>query len=51
LDIGDDAQLAPEKKEPIQEAKKFKVYTRREKVVPKVVRRSVRLSKKYKPSN
>jgi hypothetical protein len=51
LDIGDDAQLAPEGKDPIREAKKIKVYTRRAKVVPKVVRRSVRLSKKSKPSD
>jgi replicative DNA helicase len=31
---------------PIREVKKIRVYTRREKVAPKVVRRSVRLSNK-----
>jgi hypothetical protein len=50
MDLGDDVQLVTDGKEPTREGKTLKVYKRREKVVPKVVRRSVRLSKKYKPS-
>jgi hypothetical protein len=51
-DLGDeDRQLVPKDKSPVWEEKILKVYKRREKVVPKVVRRSIRLSKKYKSSN
>jgi hypothetical protein len=47
-DLGEDGQLSPEEKSPVREAKGLKVYKRREKVVPKAVRRSSRLNKKYK---
>ncbi|KAM0904909.1 hypothetical protein ACQ4PT_017693 [Festuca glaucescens] len=50
-DLDDDTQLIPEEKSPIRVVKKLRVYKRREKVVPKVVRRRSRLSNKNKQSN
>jgi hypothetical protein len=50
-DLEQEAQISPEGKELVQEEKKLKVYKRREKVIPKVVRRSVRISKKSKTVN
>jgi hypothetical protein len=49
LDLED--ELDTERKDLVQEEKKLKVYKRREKVISKVVRRSVRLCKKHKNSN
>jgi hypothetical protein len=49
-DLDIENQLDTEMKDLVQEEKKLKVYKRREKVIPKVVRRSVRLCKKHKNS-
>jgi hypothetical protein len=50
-DLDIENQLDTEMKDLVQEEKKLKVYKRREKMIPKVVCRSVRLCKKHKNSN
>jgi hypothetical protein len=49
-DLRDDAELISKEKSPIRETKPLKVYARKKKVAPKIVRRSERLSKK-KPAS
>jgi hypothetical protein len=49
-DLDIENQLDTEREYRVREEKKLKVYKRREKVIPKVVRRSVRLCKKHKNS-
>ena len=48
MDCDDDTQIVSEGKDTTCEVKKIKVYKRKEKVAPKVVRRSARLNKKGK---
>jgi ABC-type siderophore export system fused ATPase/permease subunit len=44
-------QLVPEGKDLVQGEKNLKIYKRREKMIPKVVRQSVRPCEKTKNSN